>query len=139
MKLFAAAVSPGLILLVLFACLATPERGLSQTAPAKPAAPLDLEGLRGLYQTGVQRLERERDDKLSKVNAGYGAGLDKLQREANTRGDLDGALAVKTERDRWSGGGQTSLADKKTMPTKLLELRTAYERACGHQASVRIR
>src|SRR4051812_47926331 len=75
---------------------------LAQTPPVPPAGtPLpELEAIRGPYQRNLQAILAERQKRVAAVTNGYLVSLERLQQEIAARGDLEGGLQIKAERER---------------------------------------
>ena len=104
----------------------------AQAAPPSPipsAAALDLASVANLYQTGLVRIQADRDGKLAKLAAAYRISLDKLLQELASNAQLEAALATKAERDGFIEGKELDPKQKKAMPAKLLSLRSEYEKS----------
>lgn len=98
------------------------------TTPAAPtAAGADLEAYRTQYSQSLAALRAERETKYARVRASYVAVLERLQKDVTTRGDLDGAVAVKAERERITAALEPSADERKAMPPALAAVRTRYE------------
>lgn len=68
--------------------------------------------------------------------AKYVAELEELERRVAARGDLDGALAVRREREAWAGGQPTPKPESSTrMPSEFNNLRYFVDRDLGFIAS----
>jgi hypothetical protein len=61
--------------------------------PAEPTDPAELSALR-------KELDRRRTDALRPISTWYESELDRLERSLTARGNLDGALAVRAEREQ---------------------------------------
>ena len=97
-------------------------------APANPtAAGVDLDAYRTQYSQSLAALRAERETKYARVRASYGAALERLQKDVTTRGDLDGAVAVKTERERIVAAQEPNADERKAMLPALAAVRTRYE------------
>ena len=96
--------------------------------PANPvAAGADLDAYRTQYSQSLATLRAERETKYARVRASYVAALERLQKDVTTRGDLDGALAVKAERERIAAAQEPKADERKAMPPALAAVRMRYE------------
>src|SRR5712671_1459923 len=87
----------------------------------------ELDSLKSQYLKALGALTTERDTKLSKLAKEYVSALEILQKDTAARGELDAALAVKTEKERVSSNKETTEEDKEKMPSWLLTQRNKFE------------
>ncbi len=115
--------------------LAAPLQAAPPATPAAaataPASKIDADAEVARLQAGLKvstdAIAADRAKFTTALDAWYTAGLDKLLAERSTAGDLDGALAVKTERTRVSTQGETTAEQLKSMPATLRTMREAYQ------------
>lgn len=119
---------PGL--LVCFAALFATSVAMGQVPPGAGAAVSvpEIEAIRAPHQRALTTIRTTRDARINGMTGSYLAKLDRLQNEITSRGDLDGALQVKAEKERATGRQEPSPDDRKTMPAQLLTLRQAYDK-----------
>ena len=98
--------------------------------PAIAAAqqPAELTPVQEQLAAALKPLSAQRDSRIAAAREVYSAALDKLQRETTARGDLDGAVAAKQERERLAARSLTA-EDKKTLPKTILPYREVFDRA----------
>ena len=99
--------------------------GTTPTAPA--AAGADLDAYRTQYSQSLAALRAERETKYARVRASYVAALERLQKDVTTRGDLDGALAIKAEHERIAAAQEPNADERKAMPPALAAVRMRYD------------
>ncbi len=99
----------------------------AQGGPSAAGLP-EIESIRGPYQKRLEANRAARDSRAATITRSYLGGLDRLQTEVTTHGDLNGALLVKAERERAAGGQDPSPDERKTMAPQLMALRLAYEK-----------
>jgi Skp family chaperone for outer membrane proteins len=117
--------------------LAAPLQAAPPATPASaattPAGKIDADAeiarLQEGLKTSTDAIAAERAKFMTALDAWYVAGLDKLLAERSAAGDLDGALAVKTERTRVSTQGETTAEQLTAMPVPLRAMREAYQAA----------
>ncbi|HEV7404869.1 MAG TPA: hypothetical protein VGO11_18145 [Chthoniobacteraceae bacterium] len=95
------------------------------TAPAgKVDADAEIARLQEGLKTAVDAIAAERAKWMTALDAWYTAGLEKLLADRSAAGDLDGVIALKTERTRFSAQGEMTADQLNAMPGTL---RTFYE------------
>lgn len=97
-------------------------------AAQAPADFPELESLRGPYQRNVAAIQAARDTRVAGMARMYVGSIERLQREATARGDLEGALLMKAEIERVGGGQEPTVEERKTMSQALAALRVRYEK-----------
>ncbi len=99
--------------------------------PAAPAAKADAAAeigkLQEGYNTAMEANAGENAKWIEGLEKWYFDGLDKLKADRAKAGDLDGAVLVKTERDRVTMHTETTPEQIKAMPAALRTLRGTYE------------
>lgn len=100
-------------------------RNLPASAIAIPADP--LEALRAPYVRNITAIRAGRDARAATIDRSYVATLQRLQREATARGDLEGAIQVKAESERVAGGQDPTPTERRMMPAALTASRSRYE------------
>ena len=98
--------------------------------PAADGVP-ELETVRAPYQRNIASLHTARDTHIAGVTKTYVTSLERLQREITARGELEGAIQVKTELERVAGGKEPTVAERKLMPAALVALRHQFENECS--------
>ena len=106
-----------------------------QIKAQSPAAPVgktadasaEIASLQAVYKTATERFDVERDKALAALEASYTAALERLQTERSSAGDLDGAVAVKAERERILAHTETAVNDIKAMSPAMRRLRDKYD------------
>ena len=96
-------------------------------APAKPDVKSDLAVLEAAYKADLDDVAAEYEKWFAALQKWYLAGLDKLQAESIKSGDLEGAVALKAERERIAARAETTPEQIQAMPASLAKLRAAYE------------
>src|SRR5262249_55466977 len=91
---------------------------------ASPAA--TFQELQDQYNKGVFALEGERREKVASISKDYFTILENLQKQAEARTDLDGALAVRKEIERVKLG-QLAPTNKAALPSWLVTRQNVYE------------
>lgn len=81
------------------------------------------------YQDTLKTVAADRDKKVENLDRIYLLNLDKVQKETTAAGDLEGALAVKAERDRIAAHQETTEEQRKAMGPALAKLRMSYDAA----------
>jgi hypothetical protein len=102
-----------------------------QTAPgttADSARLPEIEVLRAPYLKNLTAIRTARDTRTAPITRSYLAALDRLEKEISARGDLDGALAVKAERERAAGKEELTAEERKKMSPSLSALRERYDK-----------
>src|SRR5439155_22054063 len=94
----------------------------------KPELP-EIQPLWAPYRAGLKAVAAERDKKLANLDNIYMLNLDKMKKERAEAVDLDGALAVKAEKDRLGAHQATSEEQRQAMPPALRTLRGSYDAA----------
>ncbi len=79
----------------------------------------------------MKAVTAQREEKLSTAKKGYADLLERSQKEATAKGDLDGALAAKTEREELALPGELSAASRKKLTTTLLPARTRFDQTAA--------
>jgi hypothetical protein len=97
------------------------------TAPAPNPSGENLEALKNLYQGELGKIQRTRDQSLSAITTAYTTTLDKMLQESTARADLEGALALKAERERIATGNEVTADQRKTMPPRVAAARLKYD------------
>ena len=69
--------------------------------------PADLTALKRKYQQGLENIRKDAAAKEQQWNKQYQVALDRLMDKLTRAGNLDGALAVRTEKSRVAGGGES--------------------------------
>ena len=112
-----------------FLCL-----GQAQSPAPAPAPALQAELKASSDRLAVSRaaINQQRNDRITATKAWYTTSLDKLQRDATARGDLDGVLAVKAEGQRLDR--ELTPEEKIALPEWLRAARGTYERALAQIA-----
>ena len=100
----------------------------AQGAPDSATAAPELDALRSSYQRNMATIATARETRTESARKSYVAELERLQREITTTGDLDGALQVKAERERFAGNHEPTATERKAMAPALANLRTRYEK-----------
>src|SRR5687768_4127546 len=101
---------------------ATPAPTQATPIPADP-----LEALRAPYLRNITVIRARRDARAATIIRSYVATVERLQREAATRGDLDAAMQMKAEGERVNGGQDPTPTERRAMPTALNAARSRYE------------
>jgi hypothetical protein len=91
----------------------------------------EIDAVRAPYQRNVAALRANRDARVGQITRSYLANLERLQKETTARGDLDGALLVKAERERVQAADEPSADERKAMPAPLAAQRTRFEQEIG--------
>jgi hypothetical protein len=100
----------------------------AQAAPDSAPPVAELDALRGSYQRNLAAIAAARESRTEPARRSYAADLDRLQRGITATGDLDGALQVKAERERFASGKDPTATERKAMPATLAALRGRYEK-----------
>ncbi len=95
--------------------------------PSTPPAETDLDSYRAQYSKVMSDLEADRAAKDAQARANYTATLDRLQKDVSAHGNLDGALAIKAERDRVAASREPTADERKNFPQMLVAYRTRFE------------
>lgn len=101
--------------------------------PAKPAAPTDLPAAMEAQAAVRAAITREFNDRQDAVRKWFPTALDALQKEATTRGNLDGVLAVKNERARAERA--LTPAEMAALPEPLHGVRLKYDQVLAALAT----
>lgn len=88
----------------------------------------DFDTLKQKYQAALSPIEMRTEEKKEGLRKSYVVALDKAQKDAMAAGDLDAALAAKSERERVVGNEETTPEQKSAMPRSLAVLRSGYEK-----------
>ena len=88
----------------------------------------EIVALRTPFEKNLATIRGAREQRVEAAGKTYLDGLDRLQKEITSRGDLDGALAVKAERERAAAGREPSAEERRAMPAALGAARAAYEK-----------
>jgi hypothetical protein len=115
-----------LILACAFAILLSVAGPLRAAPAGKVDADAEIARLQDGFKASADALAAERAKWLAALNDWYSAGLDKVHADRSAAGDLDGVLAVKAERARFSAQGETSADQIQAMPATLRTLRETY-------------
>ena len=99
------------------------------SAQAKLDAATEISVLRVPFQAAMEKLGADFVKLSSNLQTWYLTNLDKLQTETAKRGDLDGAVAIKAERDRIAAHTDTAVDQVRAMALPLRTLRGTYEAA----------
>jgi hypothetical protein len=94
------------------------------------ALPSDLPAAQAQFATAMKTVTDARDEKLTAARKAYAELLARAQAEATSKGDLDGAVAAKTERERALAGELTE-EDRKKLPATLLPQRARYDQGAS--------
>jgi hypothetical protein len=107
------------------------------SAQAQQAAPpsSDFDALKQKYQAALNPIEQRTEEKKANLRKDYVVALDKAQKDAMAAGDLDAALAAKSERERLVGNEETTDEQKSAMPRALAAARAGYEKGLSGVAS----
>jgi hypothetical protein len=95
--------------------------------PAKPDAKSDLAILEAAYKADMGDIAADYEKWAEALQKWYLGALDKLGGERVKSGDLEGALAFKSERERIAARAETTPEQTQAMPASLAKLRAAYE------------
>ena len=87
----------------------------------------DLNVVSRKYADTWREIESLQEERLSTVKAQYLAVLEKLYQKAITKGDLDGVIAVKSEKDRILTDVPLASSDRAAMSAEMKETRAAYD------------
>jgi len=95
--------------------------------PVKTDAAVEINALHLPYQSEFDAASADNEKRITELKSLYLEALDRLLAERSKAGDLDGALAVKAEREREDIQVPMGLELLKTMPVPLVKLRVAFE------------
>jgi hypothetical protein len=116
---------------------------LGAQEPAKQLAKIDasaeLHAVKVPYDAAAESLSSDYRKWLGAADTWYVGELDKLQAARAKLGDLDGALASKSERDRIAASTATTPEQLQAMPAPLRQLRTSYDSAVKRATDERAR
>lgn len=110
-----------LFLLPIIACVAIATAADTTTIP-------EIEGPKARYQQALTDIRAKRDREAAPTNKTYAESLAKLYKQLDAEGEAAGALAVKTEQERFAKGVEPTDAEQRKMTGLLRALRTAYEK-----------
>ena len=96
-------------------------------APASAEAASPLSAVQKSYEAGKDAVAADRAKWLTALDTWYLGGLDALLQERTKAGDLDGVVAVKTERERVAAHADPTPEQARTMPPALRALRGTYD------------
>src|SRR6267142_1402201 len=112
------------IALCFVACVACVQPTHAQES-GRPALP-EIQAAWETHQAALRAVAADRDKKLANLDYIYRLNLEKLQNDRAAAGDLDGALAAKTELDRLSAHQALTDEQRKAMNPALQALRASY-------------
>ena len=118
-----------LLLAALCITAAVADRSLAQGPALTLQPPNDLTAAQTQFAAATKPLTAQRDEKLATMRKFYADALERMQKEATAKGDLDTALAAKTEREALAVPGELSAESRKKLPAALLASRTKYDQA----------
>lgn len=110
-----------LFLFPILACVAIATGADTTTIP-------EIEGPKAKYQKALADIRAKRDREAGPINKTYADSLAKLHKQLTGEGDDAGALAVKTEQERFAKGLEPTDAEIRKMTGLLRIMRTAYEK-----------
>lgn len=112
----------------IFACIIFGFGSLSLMAQ-EPAATneFDLNVVSEKYSDTWRQIESRREERLSALKTQYLAALDNLYQNAISKGDLDGVIAVKSEKDRILTDVSPTDAERAALPEELRTSRSSYD------------
>jgi hypothetical protein len=112
----------------LLACVFLVFGSLTVTAQ-EPAATneFDLNVVSKRYSDTWRQIEDRREERLSALKTQYLATLDSLYQQAISKGDLDGVIAVKAEKDRILRDVQPTDAERAAMSEEMKKPRSTYD------------
>ena len=123
---------------VLLLCLIFFRSVLCAQEPAKPAAKPDaaaeIKVASAPYHAAVEAVSAEYQKWIAALDTWYLAELDKLQAARAKLGDLDGAIAIKKERERMASHSPTTPEQIQAMPAPLRTLRAGYDQGLKKSA-----
>jgi hypothetical protein len=99
-----------------------------QAAPDGAQTVPELEALRGSYQRNMAAIAAARETRTAPLIRAYAADLDRLQKDLTARGDLNGALQVKDERERLGSHREPPTVEHTAMAPVLAPLRIRFEK-----------
>ena len=102
--------------------------------PTKPDAAADIKVASAPYHAAVEAVSAEYQKWVASLETWYLAELDKLQAARAKLGDLDGAIAIKKERERMASHSPTTPEQIQAMPAPLRTLRTGYDQGLKKSA-----
>lgn len=89
----------------------------------------DLNAVSRKYSDTWRQIESRREERSSALKTQYLAALDGLYQQAIAKGDLDGVIAVKAEKDRILRDVQPTDAERTAMPEALKKPRATYDQS----------
>jgi len=89
----------------------------------------EIQALWAPHEAAQKTVAADRDKKLANLDYLYMVNVDRLKNDRAAAGDLDGALAAKTELDRLSAHQGLTDAQRKAMNPALQALRASYDAA----------
>ena len=95
----------------------------------EPAATneFDLNVVSKKYSDTWRQIEARREERLSALKTQYLAALENLYQKAIAKGDLDGVIAVKSEKDRILTDVSLGDAERAALPAELKTQRSSYD------------
>lgn len=87
----------------------------------------DLNAVSERYSDTWRQIESRREERLSALKTQYLASLDNLYQQAISKGDLDGVIAVKSEKDRIVTDVPLTDAERAAMSEDLKKPRSSYD------------
>ncbi len=118
-------------LCLLIVALCSPAAFLCAQAPAAPAGKLkaaeEMAAVQRTYREAREKLEVDFGKWSSTLHTWYQTNLEKLQTDTAKKGDLDGAVAIKAERERLVAFAETTPDQVANMPAALRALRGSYD------------
>jgi hypothetical protein len=95
----------------------------------EPAATneFDLNVVSKKYSDTWRQIEGRGEERLSAMKTQYLTSLDTLYQKAISKGDLDGVIAVKSERDRILTDVSPTDAERAALPEEIKKLRSSYD------------
>jgi len=103
--------------------------GVLHAQAPKVDAKAEIAASMAAHSAAMDTVAADYDKWLTALQTWYIAGLDKLQGDRAKVGDLDGALAIKAERERIVARTETTQEQIQAMPDLLRKLRVTYEPA----------
>ncbi|MDB6174097.1 MAG: hypothetical protein JWL59_3408 [Chthoniobacteraceae bacterium] len=95
--------------------------------PGAPTQLPELDALRVPYQKNLAATQAYRETKMAPVTSAYAAALEKLEKDATTRGEIVNAGRIKTERDRLESKNELTAAERDQMPPPLRAVYDKYQ------------
>lgn len=96
---------------------------------ASPAPKSELTTLTAFHKAELDEISKEYEKWFAALQTWYLGGLDKLFSERTKAGDLDGAVAIRAERERIAARTESTAGQIQAMPPLLAKLRAAYDPA----------